>query len=197
MKDIWAKAKSNQEILYFKDFQQPDITWEDALKFVYDVSLGDPSEELRERLGKVSVDACLIGGAIFNRGYFLFEESNLFKYFKGIEELMSRVNGGVSGKNCLHYSGPENFGHCSCEQQWHIQTLRLSIGGHEVMNHRDPCDVLYWQVLGISTWVMNDSAEYILEPGDLLYFNKEDLHRVLQDGPRAGVIIDGPKWEIN
>ena len=37
---------------------------------------------------------------------------------------------------------------------------------------------------------MNEDKEYVLSPGDLLYFNKEDSHQVLQDGPRAGIIID-------
>jgi mannose-6-phosphate isomerase-like protein (cupin superfamily) len=193
MKDIWAKAKSNQEVLYFKDFQQPDISWEDVLKLVYDLSSGQAGEEFKEQTERDPASLYLFGKVIFNAGYFLFEESNLFKHFKGIQELMSKVNGGVSGENCIHYTGWDNFGHCSCDQQWHIQTLRVSIGYHKVENHRDPCDVLYWQVLGTSTWIMNDSTEYVLEPGDLLYFNKEDAHRVLQDGPRAGIIIDGPR----
>ena len=196
MKDIWAKAKSDQEILHFKNFQQPDVTWEDALKFVYDLSFDYASKEFKEQAERNPDVLYLYGKIIFNKGYFLFEESNLFKHFKGIEELMSRVNGGVSGKDCLHYTGWDNFGECSCNQQWHIQTLRLSIGEHKVENHNDPCDVLYWQVLGNSTWVMNDSTEYVLEPGDLLYFNKEDTHRVLQDSPRAGIIIDGPRWQM-
>jgi mannose-6-phosphate isomerase-like protein (cupin superfamily) len=195
MKDIWAKARLDQEILHFKNFQQPDITWEDALKFVYDLSFVGASQKFKERADRDFI-LQLFGGVIFNKGYFLFEESNLFKYFNGIEELMSKVNGGVSGKDCLHYTRSENFGTCSCNQQWHIQTLRLSIGYHEVLNHNDPCDVLYWQVLGNSTWVMNDSTEYVLEPGDLLYFNKDDIHRVLQDGPRAGVIIDGSRQNM-
>lgn len=192
MKDIWAEAKSNQEILYFKNFQQPDISWDDALKFVYDLSVLEAGEKFRGQLERNP--ACnLFGKILFNKGYFLFEESNLFKYFDGIEELMGKVNGGASGRDCIHYTGWDNFGYCSCQQQWHIQTLRLSIGKHKVENHNDPCDVLYWQVLGNSTWVMNDSIEYLLEPGDLLYFNEEDIHRVLQDGPRAGVIINRRK----
>ena len=35
MKDTWAKAKENKEILHFKNFQEPEISWEDALNFVY------------------------------------------------------------------------------------------------------------------------------------------------------------------
>ena len=40
---------------------------------------------------------------------------------------------------------------------------------------------------------MNNDKEYMLEPGDLLYFNKEDSHALRQDGPRAGIIIDDIK----
>jgi ribosomal protein L16 Arg81 hydroxylase len=73
---------------------------------------------------------------------------------------------------------------------WHIQTLRFSISDHQVSDHNDPNDVLYWQLLGTSYWKMNKDKTYKMEPGDLLYFNKEDSHEVLQDGPRAGIIID-------
>lgn len=189
MKDVWAKAKANQEILHFKNFQTPEITWGDALEFVYDLSSQEADEHFVKRAEK-AVGSHRFGTIIFNHGYFLFEERNLFKYFKGVEELMAKVNGGNSGKDCEYYT--EQNG-CGCEEQWHIQTLRMSIGYHDVSNHNDPCDVLYWQVLGNSRWVMNNDKEYLLEPGDLLYFNQEDAHMVFQDGPRAGIIIDGPK----
>ena len=189
MKEIWAKAKENKEILHFKNFQEPEISWEDALNFVYQLAK-IPSQHMTDRANKEGGAA--FGSAILtNNGYFWFEENNLFPIFKGIEELMKKVNGNDSGKDCIHYSG--SAGSCDCGQQWHLQTLRLVIGDSNVSSHRDPNDVLYWQVLGTSYWKMNNDKEYKLEPGDLLYFNKEDSHALRQDGPRAGIIIDDIK----
>lgn len=184
MKEIWAKAKNNKEILHFKNFQTPEIGWGDALKFVYDLSK-IPNDNIIKRSGWSGGVA--YGSVLANNGYFLFEENNLFPIFKGVTELMEKVNGGNGGKDCVYYSGPRT---CDCEYMWHIQTLRFSISDHEVSDHNDPNDVLYWQLLGTSYWKMNKDKTYKLEPGDLLYFNKEDSHEVWQDGPRAGIIID-------
>lgn len=190
MKDIWAKAKENREILHFKNFQEPEITWDDALRFLYNLTATDCDENFRQRALRSGNGSLLIGSVIDTRGYFLFEENNLFPIFKGVTELMEKVNGGDSGQTCQYYSPDRNNSSCSCGQQWHIQTLRLSISNHQVSNHNDPNNVLYWQLLGNSYWVMNEDKEYKLEPGDLLYFSQEDSHLVWQDGPRAGIIID-------
>lgn len=187
MKDIWAKAKENKEILYFKNFQTPEVTWGDALKFVYDLSK-IPNENLINRAGWWG-ESHIFGSVLAQNGYFLFDENNLFPVFKGVTEFMEKVNGGNSGSHCSYYKQKG----CDCDEQWHIQALRFSISDHEVSNHNDPNAVLYWQLLGTSYWVMNEDKEYKLEPGDLLYFNKEDAHLVWQDGPRAGIIIDDIK----
>lgn len=188
MKEVWAQAKQNQEILHFKNFQTPEIEWGDVLSFVYDLSLIQDPEIVKRSIRQGSV---AFGSVMADRGYFWFEESNLFSIFKGVTELMEKVNGGNSGKDCSHYLNSR--GHCDCNHQWHIQTLRFSMADHRVNSHKDPNDVLYWQLLGTSYWKMNNDKEYKLEPGDLLYFNKEDSHEVWQDGPRAGIIIDDIK----
>jgi len=189
MKEVWAKAKQNQEILHLKNFQAPEIEWGDILNFVYTLAK-IPDKKMIDR--SIKEGGVAFGSAILtNSGYFWFEENNLFPIFKGVEELMEKVNGTNSGKDCIHYLGQP--GHCTCDQQWHIQTLRFVIGGSNVSSHNDPNDVLYWQILGTSYWKMNNDKEYMLEPGDLLYFNKEDSHALRQDGPRAGIIIDDIK----
>lgn len=187
MKEIWQNAKKNQEVLYFKNFQTPEITWDDVLSFIYNLSI-TPSEQMNERV-KRSQGFQICGSTINKNGYFLFDENNLFSKFKGVREFMTKVNGGNSSEGCCYYN--ENFrGKCDCNEQWHIQALRFSITDHTVSDHNDPNDVLYWQLLGTSYWTINQNKEYKLEPGDLLYFNQEDSHLVWQDGPRAGIIID-------
>ena len=190
MEEVWAKAKADQQVLHFKNFQEPEVTWEDALNFVYDLSKIPNQNMVRmaERSGGVS-----FGSVVANNGYFRFEESNLFKIFNGVTELMEKVNGGDSGESCAYYSRSGESLVCTCNMLWHIQTLRFSISDHKVSSHRDPNDVLYWQLLGTSYWKINNDREYKLEPGDLFYLNKEDSHELRQDGPRAGIIIDNLK----
>jgi hypothetical protein len=190
LKEIWANAKKNREVLHFKNFQAPEITWDDALKFVYDLSKVSPNEALKERVERSPGFEILFGSVMACNGYFLFEENNLFPIFKGVTELMEKVNGGNSGEGCSYYGDLKS---CNCEEQWHIQTLRFSISDYKVSNHTDPNNVLYWQLLGNSYWTINEEKEYRLEPGDLLYFSKEDSHIVRQEGPRAGIIIDDVK----
>jgi mannose-6-phosphate isomerase-like protein (cupin superfamily) len=190
MENLWANAKANQKVLHFKNFQEPEVTWEDALNFVYNLSK-IPNENMvrmAERSGGIS-----FGSVVANNGYFRFEESNLFKTFNGIKELMEKVNGGDSGESCSYYRKTDGPVRCSCGMLWHIQTLRFSISDHKVSVHNDPNDVLYWQLLGTSYWKINGDIEYKLEPGDLFYINKEDSHELRQEGPRAGIIIDNLK----
>jgi hypothetical protein len=186
LKDIWKNAKLNNEVLHFKNFQTPEISWEDALTFVYNLSK-IPSPDLIKKYRNWGDDSKTFGSVLMYNGYFMFENTELFSKFKGVTEFMEKVNGGNSGKDCSFYTIP---GTCNCEEQWHIQALRLSISDYSVSTHKDPNNVLYWQLLGNSYWIIDEDKEYKLEPGDLFYFNKENFHEVRQDGPRAGIIID-------
>lgn len=190
MIEIFKQAKINQEVLHFKNFQEPEITWLDVLNFVYDLSkVHNENTKIRaSKSGGVGY-----GSVIANKGYFLFEENNLFSTFKGVTDLMEKVNGGKSGEGCQYYAKPTKD--CTCGSMWHIQTIRFSMSDHLVSNHNDPNNVLYWQLLGTSYWKMNKDKVYKLEPGDLFYFNQEDSHEVWQDGPRAGIIIDSDKYQ--
>jgi mannose-6-phosphate isomerase-like protein (cupin superfamily) len=189
MIEIWQKAKQNQEVLHFKNFQEPDITWENVLNYVYELSLVE-DETLRDRIKGQEISMIVKGSVLFNYGYLLFNDNNLFDKFKGVRKLMTKVNGGNSGEKCCKYYA-NTRGLCDCGSYWHMQALRFSMTKHSVSDHNDPNDVLYWQLLGTSRWIINNDKEYLLEPGDLFYFNQEDSHQVFQDGPRAGIIIDG------
>lgn len=44
--------------------------------------------------------------------------------------------------------------------------------------HTDPCDILHWQCRGATEWVIGKNKDiFILEPGDLLWFKSETLHK--------------------
>jgi hypothetical protein len=185
MIDIFKEAKLNKKVLHLKNFQKPEITWDEAVKFVY-----QQSEIKNNRLlEKQNTGGNVIGNILVFPGYYFLQENNLFEIFKGVSEFMAKVNGGKSGQECSYYKNLL----CNCDVVWHVQALRFCILTHKVPSHQDPNDVLYWQLLGTSYWKINGKDIYKLEPGDLFYFNKDDFHEVYQDGPRAGIIIDAIK----
>lgn len=177
MIEIWKDAKKNKKVLHFENFQNVEFTWEDAVNFVYD-------EHMNNRVSEQWA------------GYFFLQNADLFKY-NGVSELMKKVNGMAGSQYCEYYKYlSQEDRTCNCDMYWHIQTLRFSITNHKVPNHNDPVDVLYLQLLGTSYWKINDDKVYKLNPGDLFYFNQEDTHAVEQDGPRAGIIIDGRRRPV-
>lgn len=196
MEDIWEKAKENQESLHFENFHTPTVTWEEIVTFIYNESVLDTGFENKVKSGlayKNNSSGQAIGNLYSEGTYLLPQSSALHKFLNGVSELMEKVNGSKDGDSCQYYDGPIGQYNCTCNLRWHIQGLRFSIGDKFIPNHKDPCDVLYWQILGTSYWTINDDKAYKLNPGDLLYFNKEDTHRVTQDGPRVAIIIDGRK----
>jgi hypothetical protein len=191
MLDIFKQAKINKEVLHFENFQAPEITWEDATKFIYKESTFS-NKELNQNHDRVNKGETIHGNMIMNRGYLLPQTRNLFSVFPGVTELMNKVNDTKNSDSCSYYNDPNitDIVGCNCSSPWHIQALRFSITEHHVRDHHDPNDVLYWQLLGTSYWKINKDKVYKLNPGDLFYFNKEDSHEVWQDGPRSGIIID-------
>ena len=53
--------------------------------------------------------------------------------------------------------------------------------------HKDTMDVWFWQVKGVTKWVIENKEEYTLEEGDLIYIPKGILHNVIPLGSRAGI----------
>lgn len=52
--------------------------------------------------------------------------------------------------------------------------------------HKDTMDVAFWQVQGITKWVVEEDT-FILKPGDLIYISKDTYHEVFPLTIRAGV----------
>lgn len=180
MIDTFKQAKKNKDILLFENFQAPEITWEEILNFLFqeskEKSLSLPEDD---KWGNVQVQDHL----------WLAPQTNyLFNKFKGIEELLNKVNGKNTNKYCSYYT---NTRRCDCNNVWHSQGIRISLGNRTVSSHQDPHDILYWQIVGSSYWKINNDKTYKLKPGDLFYFSQEDYHMVWCDEPRAGLIIDG------
>jgi mannose-6-phosphate isomerase-like protein (cupin superfamily) len=52
--------------------------------------------------------------------------------------------------------------------------------------HKDDVDVYFWQVQGISEWIINNQI-ILLSSGDLLIVKKDIYHEVVPKTPRAGI----------
>lgn len=69
----------------------------------------------------------------------------------------------------------------------HIYISLLNIGAYG--RHKDRADVLFWQILGSTHWLVEDTqkSEYILKPGDAIYIPIGMYHTVHSLSPRVGV----------
>ena len=77
-----------------------------------------------------------------------------------------------------------------------LKTLKLS-EAHSYINilgnsptfgeHKDNVDVWFWQVKGSTKWIIENSKEYSLEEGDLIYIPQGISHNVIPHGPRIGI----------
>lgn len=176
------EAKRNKEVILFKNFKTPTVTWDDALQFIFD-ECSIENEELKK---KETADS--LGNVQIQEHLWLAPQTNyLFDRFVDTAELLYEVNGSKEDRECNRYQP----GHCNCDLVWHMQGLRMSLSPRYVSDHNDPWDILYWQVLGTSFWKINNDKVYELNPGDMIYFSQEDSHAVWCEGPRAGFIIDG------
>lgn len=54
-------------------------------------------------------------------------------------------------------------------------------------NHNDSMDVYFWQCQGKSIWKIENSMDFTLEPGDLIFVPKNIWHNVIPLTPRAGI----------
>lgn len=194
MIDKFKNAKINKEVILFENFQKPDISWDDALQFIFDESAIKNDQLAKKVEDDIATNASYkdnlsyLGNIQIQDKFWLAPQtSSLFSKFNGIDELMLKINNGKQNKECNRYNSSD----CNCDVIWHIQGLRMSLSPRHVTDHNDPWDILYWQVLGSSYWKINNDKVYKLNPGDMLYFSQEDSHQVWCEGPRAGIIIDG------
>lgn len=188
MFEIIKEAKENKHAVVFEKYQIPEITWEDMMKYIYKESTLE-NTELEEKVNKVSNHAALdyIGNIQIQERFWLAPQTNnLFDDFKGVSELIYKLNNSVDNKDCAYYKKQRH----NCDSDWHFQGIRMSLSDRLVSDHHDPHDIFYWQILGTSFWKVDNEITYTLEPGDMLYLPLENSHQVWCDGPRAGLLID-------
>jgi hypothetical protein len=188
MLDKIIDAKKNKQTLVFEKYQMPEITWDDVLLFLYKESI-KTNHDLRKKVKDMNnyEDFNSIGNIqIQNKFWISPQTHNIFNDFKGVSELLYKLNNSKDNSHCEYYN--DNW--CSCDSYWHFQGIRISLSNRLVSDHHDPHDIFYWQILGTSFWKVDNDITYTLNPGDLLYLPKESSHEVWCDGPRAGLLID-------
>jgi hypothetical protein len=188
MFDLIQEAKNNKHGLVFEKYQMPEITWEDIVKHIYKESTLD-NPALREKVKKFQNLETLdyIGNLqIQNKMWLAPQTNNIFKEFKGVSELLYKLNQSKENQECGYYYRNRH----SCDLDWHYQGIRISLSNRFVPDHHDPHDIFYWQIVGTSFWRIDGGITYTLNPGDLLYLPLENSHAVWCDGPRAGLLID-------
>ena len=188
MFELIKEAKKNSQAIVFENYQKPNISWEDMMKFIYDESvLSNPS--LRDKVKQLNnLDVLdFIGNIQMQNKFWLAPQTNnLFEKFKGISELLYTLNESNENKECGYYNQKNH----NCDLGWHYQGIRMSLSNRLVSDHHDPHDIFYWQILGTSFWKIDGGITYELHPGDMLYLPLENSHSVWCDGPRAGLLID-------
>jgi len=194
MNDIFKKAvEEDTPAIYFENFYKPESTWQDVMEYIYKAS-DTPSSFNQNNEEKDVHKVEIIGSLKIQRGIYLIPLArDLHKVFKEASGLMEKITGSDKVNSCKYYDGEYNQFPCDCGSIWHIQGLRFSATPIVINHHKDPCDVLYWQMLGTSYWTINREKEYKLNPGDMLYINKNATHGIRQDGPRVAILIDGLK----
>ena len=194
MNDIWNKiVEDKTPAIFFEKFHDVEVTCADVMNFIYKEAITDsgfkpnPYED-------VSHKSEVINKLKIQKGIYLLPQSrDLHKVFKGVSELMAKITGSEDVNSCPYYIGNYNEHVCTCGSMWHIQGLRFSATEVFINHHKDPCDVLYWQMLGNSYWTINKEKEYKLTPGDMLFISKDATHGIRQEGPRVAILIDGIK----
>ena len=186
-----SEAKEKGSGVVFKQFQNPTITWEDILNFLYRESTASSktSKDLEEKVQKIGnpTDFNSIGNVQIQSKFWLAPQtSKLFEEFNDVSELLYKLNNSEEDRGCGHYRRSAH----DCALDWHYQGIRVSLSNRVVSDHHDPHDIFYWQIVGTSFWKIDGDITYTLNPGDLFYLPKENSHEVWCDGPRAGLLID-------
>jgi len=189
-------AKSNKEAIFLKQYFNIDVSWDRILKFLYDQSLKD-NLKLIEKDRNLDNGVDVFGNVLLQRPLWMAPQTGLVwqqNQFPEIKEFLKKLNLDFGNdkdfENCNSYKHWDSRS-CDCDSLWHSEGIKISLSNKVVGVHSDPWDACYFQIKGNSYWKItgNDSIEYKLEEGDVLFFPKETGHEVWSDGPRMGLLL--------
>jgi hypothetical protein len=175
LKEKILDHKSSKTGYMIKSFLSDCPDWETLLKCLAFESLQDGSffdSVIPPNNGESRIGTVIHRGLYFNVN---LKEDTMLKYIptahKAMEEIRDRTNFNLS-----------------------LSGIKISMAPYDVVPHKDKWDGMALQLQGVSSWVVSDpdsdySEEFILEPGDFLFFPVECLHSVVSTNPRATAII--------
>jgi mannose-6-phosphate isomerase-like protein (cupin superfamily) len=163
-----------QKVKAFKNFFNPDYSWEDFIKSVNDGYLLDSEKnakyEHKETIGKVN----------FWQKLTLSIDWADEKCFAGIEDKTDKLT-----KLFKEVSGFSS-GRCSGKFALVSFTDKEPTTG----KHSDPVHVIYCQFIGSVQWKVfedNEEKTFILNPGDAIYIPREVEHEIKSLSSRAAI----------
>ena len=171
----------NKTAVYLKNFIDKDHLpkWAEILNSMYEVANNDFDEELNSYLNK-DIEY-LIGELIVHKDlYFNFKSNKniVKKYFKIVplmlEELQSLLQ---INQHPFGFYGP-----------------KISLGNYYAGFHKDNWNGAALQCEGKAIWRLVDENgtlnQYVLEPGDFVFFHKSLYHEISVEGPRATLLFN-------
>ena len=125
-------------------------------------------------------------------------ERNFNKKIPSWETLLNNFNWSLTTYNNVKHICPGFLAswdaHLIKEVQTSLKKLNCTVAhlyintcvGPTYGKHKDNIDVYFWQVQGISEWIINEK-HILLNPSDLLFVEKDVYHEVIPKTPRAGI----------
>lgn len=192
----FQEAKKNNKALFIKNYYPIDISWDKILLFLYDQSLED-NQKLIEKDRDLEKNVDVFGNVLLQRPLWLAPQTGMVwdnKNFSEIKSFLIKLNSDF--ENLKNFEDCNSYKHwdtrsCNCESIWHSEGIKISLSNKTVNRHSDPWDACYFQIKGNSYWKITgeESIEYKLEEGDILFFPKPTSHEVWSDGPRMGLLL--------
>ena len=174
-------AKETHRGYFHKNFFSEVPSWEEFLNCLFqEVQSKNPAVELLTRPedsedNPFTQSEKVVGNVIIIDNVYFSPQINHIDYFKTLKNFQQDFmkTSGIS----IGVSGP-----------------KISVGPRLVHAHSDPWDAFSLQCQGSTVWTVSNKdgykEEFLMEPGDFLFFPKEAMHELYCEEPRAGIIFN-------
>ena len=156
--------------LLIKDYFKSTINWDRVLNLLY------KNSDLLQ---------------IINPLWIKIKQRQIFSDMPEIKDFLLKLNVDFKfefNENCS-FDDDWFSGVCTCNEQWHIDGIVVSLSPKTMNTHKDVHNSCYLQLVGDSFWELDGKDPIKLEPGDLLFVSKDITHQVWGDGPRSGILF--------
>lgn len=176
LKNNILKHKKENTAYFIKSFYSDLPSWENLINCFSKEAAADGSV-IEKAMSKTSGESRI--GTVVYKGFYLnvnCETQDLMDYFPGIYKMLIQINTDTSF-------------------EFRLSGLKISLMDYHVVPHSDSWDAFAIQAQGVSEWTIksNDGLykeDFIVEPGDFLFFPNECIHEINSVGPRSTFIFN-------